>query len=169
MNYIGSCVQDAWKVSPNVDAQRRPAVGSVPAVCERSAALQSFQPRCSSRRACAALVYKNAPAGVIFEGDPGYPGHAVSKQVPATTSRRACRRLGSEGRRRMTVRAACGIFYDLPHIWNFLGFDRGTPFGTELVVNNGTFDDPWVNTPGGNPFPIVANPEHERSRSTAGS
>src|SRR5258705_13529729 len=58
----------------------------------------------------------------------------------------------------MTIRGAYGIFYDLPHIWNFLGFDRGTPFGTELVVNNGTFDDPWVNTPGGNPFPIVANP-----------
>ena len=61
----------------------------------------------------------------------------------------------------MTVRAAYGRFYDLPHIWNFLGFDRGTPFGTELVVNNGTFDDPWVNTPGGNPFPIVAQPEHD--------
>src|SRR5258705_2940659 len=58
----------------------------------------------------------------------------------------------------MTIRGAYGIFYDLPHIWNFLGFDRGTPFGTELVVNNGTFDDPWINSPGGNPFPIVANP-----------
>ena len=30
-------------------------------------------------------------------------------------------------------------------------------FGTELVVNNAPFDDPWANTPGGNPFPLVAN------------
>jgi hypothetical protein len=59
----------------------------------------------------------------------------------------------------MTVRAAYGRFYDLPHIWSFLGFDRGTPFGTELVTTNGTFDDPWVNTLGGNPFPIVARPD----------
>ena len=59
----------------------------------------------------------------------------------------------------MTVRAAWGRFIDLPHMWNFLGFDRGTPFGTELTTNNGTFDEPWVNTPGGNPFPIVAHPD----------
>ena len=57
------------------------------------------------------------------------------------------------------MRAAYGRFNDLPHIWSFLGFDRGTPFGTELVVNNGTFDDPWGSTPGGNPFPITSRPD----------
>ncbi|HYS24989.1 MAG TPA: hypothetical protein VEP46_05285, partial [Vicinamibacterales bacterium] len=103
-------------------------------------------------------VYRNAPAGVLFEGDSGYPGHAVSRRHLNDFAPRLSGVWDPKGDGRMTLRGAYGIFYDLPHIWNFLGFDRGTPFGTELVVNNGTFDDPWVNTPGGNPFPIVANP-----------
>ena len=69
----------------------------------------------------------------------------------------------------MTFRAAWGRFFDLPHMFNFIGFDRGTPFGTELVVNNAPFDDPWVNTPGGNPFPLVAQRRHVCSRRTVGS
>jgi hypothetical protein len=95
---------------------------------------------------------------VIFEGDPGYPGHAVSNRYLNDLAPRLSAVWDPKGDGRMTLRGAYGIFYDLPQIWNLLGFDRSTPFGTELVVNNGTFDDPWVNTPGGNPFPIVANP-----------
>ena len=43
-------------------------------------------------------VYKNAPAGVIFEGDPGYPG---TRSASSTQRLRAAAvgRLGSEGRR----------------------------------------------------------------------
>ena len=66
---------------------------------ERPAALQSLQPRRSSARASRSTVYKNAPVGVIFEGDPGYPGprrqRALSRQLRAA----AVGRVGSEGRR----------------------------------------------------------------------
>ena len=157
MPYIGLYAQDAWKMSSkltlNVGLRWDP-----------------FLPYTSDQRhfnhfsreqflaGVHSTVYKNAPAGVIFEGDPGYPGHAVSRKHLNDFAPRLAGVWDPKGDGRMTLRAAYGIFYDLPHIWNFLGFDRGTPFGTELVVNNGAFDDPWVNTPGGNPFPIVANP-----------
>jgi hypothetical protein len=105
-------------------------------------------------------VFRNAPVGVLFEGDPGYTaGNAVGRKQLAGLAPRLAGAWDVAGDGLMTVRAAWGRFYDLPHIWNFLGFDRGTPFGTELVVNNGTFDDPWVNTPGGNPFPYDASPD----------
>ena len=38
-------------------------------------------------------------------------------------------------------------------------FARNTPFGAVLTVNNGTFDEPWRDTPGGNPFPVIAQPD----------
>jgi hypothetical protein len=157
MPYIGVYAQDAWKVSSNLTLN----VGLrwdpfLPYASDQRHfnhfSLEQF------RAGAHSTVYKNAPAGVIFEGDPGYPGHAVSNRYLNDLAPRLSAVWDPKGDGRMTLRGAYGIFYDLPHIWNFLGFDRGTPFGTELVVNNGTFDDPWVNTPGGNPFPIVANP-----------
>ena len=36
----------------------------------------------------------------------------------------------------MTVRAAWGRFFDLPHMQYFVGFDRLTPFGTQIDVTN---------------------------------
>ena len=104
-------------------------------------------------------VFKNAPVGVIFEGDPGYPGNAVSEKYLPDFAPRLAAVWDPRGDARMTLRAAWGRFFDLPHIWNFLGFDRGTPFGTELTTTNTTFDDPWIFTPGGNPFPIEAHPD----------
>ena len=157
MNYVGAYVQDAWRVSPNITLN----VGVrwdpwLPYTSDQRHfnhfSLDAF------RAGTRSTVYKNAPVGVMFEGDPGYPGHAVSENYFGSVAPRLAGIWDPKGDGRMTIRAAFGRFYDLPHIWNFLGFDRGTPFGTELVVNNGTFDDPWVNTAGGNPFPIVANP-----------
>ena len=158
MPYIGLYVQDAWKVSSkvtlNVGLRWDPYLPySSDQRHFNHFSLENF------RSGVRSTVYRNAPAGVIFEGDPGYPGHAVSNRYLADFAPRLSGVWDPRGDGRMTIRGAYGTFYDLPHIWNFLGFDRGTPFGTELVVNNGTFDDPWVNTPGGNPFPIVARPD----------
>jgi len=158
MNYVGLYVQDAWKVTPNLSLN----VGVrwdpyLPYTSDQRHfnhfSLEQF------RAGVRSTVYKNAPVGVMFEGDPGYPGHAVGEKYLGSFAPRLASVWDPRGDGRMTVRAAYGRFYDLPHIWNFLGFDRGTPFGTELVVNNAPFDNPWANTAGGNPFPIVAHPD----------
>ena len=147
MPYLGSYIQDAWKVSSKITLN----VGL---------RWDPFFPYSSDQRhfnhfsleqfnaGVRSTVYRNAPIGVIFEGDPGYPGNAAGKRQLADLAPRLSGVWDPTGNGRMTVRAAYGRFYDLPHIWSFLGFDRGTPFGTELVTTNGTFDDPWVNTQG---------------------
>ena len=158
MNYIGMYVQDAWRVSSNLSLN----VGLrwdpyLPYYSDQEHfnhfSLEQF------RTGVRSTVFKNAPVGVIFEGDPGYPGNAVSENYLPSFAPRVAAIWDPAGDGRMTIRAAWGIFLDLPHMWNFLGFDRGTPFGTELTTTNGTFDEPWINTPGGNPFPIVAHPD----------
>jgi hypothetical protein len=157
-NYIGAYVQDAWKVNANLTVN---AGLRWDPYFPYGSDLRHFNHFSvdAFRAGVRSTVYRNAPVGVIFEGDQGYPGHAVSENYLGSLAPRLAAVWDPQGDGRMTVRAAFGRFYDLPHIWNFLGFDRGTPFGTELVVNNGTFDDPWSGTPGGNPFPIVANPD----------
>jgi hypothetical protein len=158
-NYVGAYVQDAWRVTPkltlNVGVRWDPYM---PYYSDNGTfnhfSLEQFRAGVRSTR------FRNAPAGVVFEGDPQYtPGNSVGETYLAAFAPRLAGVYDPVGDGRMTLRAAWGRFYDLPHIWNFLGFDRGTPFGTELEVTNGTFDDPWVNTPGGNPFPFTVGPD----------
>jgi len=56
----------------------------------------------------------------------------------------------------MTIRAAYGIFYDYPHLYQFNGLRDSPPWGTRVVLTNpqGGFDDPWQGQQGGNPFPL---------------
>ena len=158
MNYIGAYIQDAWKVSPNITVNAGLRWDPYLPYTSDQRHFNHFSLE-QFRSGVRSTVYKNAPVGVIFEDDPGYSaGHAVGENYLGSFAPRLSGVWDPTGEGKMTLRAAFGRFYDLPHIWNFLGFDRGTPFGTELVVNNGTFDDPWVNTPGGNPFPTTENP-----------
>ena len=135
MNYVGIYVQDAWTRIAEPDAERRPALGSVSAVLQRSGVISTTSASSSSARVCGARCSGTRPVGVIFEGDPGYPGNAVSEKYLASFAPRLAAVWDPRGDARMTLRAAWGRFFDLPHIWNFLGFDRGTPFGTELTIN----------------------------------
>ena len=158
MNYVGVYVQDAWRVSPGLTLNAGLRWDPYLPYYSDQKHLNHFSLE-QFRAGVRSTAFRNAPVGVIFEGDPGYPGNAVSeKYLPAFAPRLAAV-WDPRGDARMTIRAAWGRFFDLPHIWSFLGFDRGTPFGTELTTTNTTFDDPWVFTPGGNPFPIVANPD----------
>jgi hypothetical protein len=157
-NYIGVYAQDAWKVTSrftvNAGLRWDPFIPySSDQHHLNHFSLEQFNAGVKS------TVFKNAPAGVIFEGDPGFPGHSVAKRDLTALAPRIAAAWDPRGDAKLAIRTAWGRFFDLPTIWSFLGFDRGTPFGTELVSNNGTFDDPWVNTPGGNPFPIVARPD----------
>jgi hypothetical protein len=158
MNYIGVYAQDAWRVSPNLTLNAGLRWDPYLPYYSDQKHLNHFSIE-QFRAGVRSTVFRNAPVGVIFEGDPGYPGNSVSEKYLLSFAPRIAAVWDPRGDARMTIRAAWGRFLDLPHIWNFLGFDRGTPFGTELTVTNTTFDEPWINTPGGNPFPIEARPD----------
>src|SRR5439155_3777649 len=66
-----------------------------------------------------------------------------------------------KGDGRMIVRAAYGIFYELPYAQKSGPVLVNAPYagGLQLTTPPGGFDDPWLGTPGGNPFPIsLRNP-----------
>ena len=149
-NYFGSYVQDAWTVTPRLTLniglrwdpffQYKNDLGRF-----NHFSLEWFRSGVRSTR------FKNAPVGVLYDGDPGLENESYLPNFAPRLA--AAYDLLGDGR--MTVRAAWGRFFDLPHMQYFAGFDRLTPFGTQIDVTNALFDDPWVNTPGGNPFPLI--------------
>jgi hypothetical protein len=154
MNYVGSYVQDAWSVTPrltlNIGLRWDPFFQYVNDLGRfNHFSLESFRSGVRSAR------FRNAPVGVLYDGDPGLENESY---LPNFAPRLAAA-WDPLGDGRLTVRTAWGRFFDLPHMQYFAGFDRLTPFGTQIDVTNALFDDPWANTPGGNPFPLIEGPD----------
>ena len=156
LNYVALYVQDAWKISNNLTLNAglrwQPYLPYTTGLADFSHfSIQNFRANVRS------TVYKNAPAGLIFQGDPGYPGNAAGLKGWDSFAPRIGMVLDPQGDGRMTVRAAYGRFYETVQLINYFGFTRSSPFGNTVTVTNGTFDNPWGSTPGGNPFPITPN------------
>src|SRR3989475_3285895 len=104
-------------------------------------------------------VYVNAPAGLIFPGDPQWTWG--QKSIAYNRYKIFTPRLGlawdPKGDGKMSVRASAGIFTHTRALFFISAMAQDSPFGSVLVVNNPKVDDPWSSYPGGNPLPIVLN------------
>jgi hypothetical protein len=103
-------------------------------------------------------VYTNAPAGMSFPGDPGYPGTGVASKKMANFMPRIGLVWDPKGDGRMTVRASLGRFYSSTHLFYDAQFAYQNPWGNLIAANLAggvKLDDPWANYPGGNPFPLT--------------
>lgn len=104
-------------------------------------------------------VYPQAPAGLSFPGDPGYPGKGTSGGKAAIFAPRLglVWTPGQDGK--TSVRASWGIFYDTAHLFFNTRFANNPPWGAQITISNpaGGFSDPYLGYPGGNPFPGLTN------------
>jgi len=104
-------------------------------------------------------IYKNAPVGLLFPGDPGGP-EGSSSGAKFTNNRMAqfSPRIGIAwdpwGDGKTSIRAGYGLFYNFPSM-SFDQFGFTTPFGGTVTVNNpASAINPWASLPGGvSPFP----------------
>jgi hypothetical protein len=100
--------------------------------------------------------FTNAPAGLVLPGDPGYP---AGNKITTARWKNFAPRLGiawdPKGDGRMSVRAAYGIFYDLPHMQYYVGLPGSAPFANLVTIPfPPSLEDPWQGYPNGNPFPL---------------
>jgi hypothetical protein len=105
-------------------------------------------------------VYVNAPPGLTFPGDTGFPGQSDTFPRYLDFAPRFGVVLDPRGKGQETIRAGYGIFYDSSYLWNTLHVPLNPPWGNTLTLNapGGGLSNPWQTYPGGNPFPTPVNP-----------
>ncbi|MCL5746260.1 MAG: carboxypeptidase regulatory-like domain-containing protein [Acidobacteria bacterium] len=105
-------------------------------------------------------VFTSAPAGLFFPGDDGMPGESGTSQRLANFAPRLGLIWDPTGGGVMTVRASYAMLYDLPNTQYFHRFTVGPPWGASMTINapEGGFGNPYLNYPGGNPFPLPDPP-----------
>jgi hypothetical protein len=102
-------------------------------------------------------VFTNAPAGLVFPGDPQY---SSGKYINGPVWSKFFPRIGfawdPQGNGRMTIRAGYGMFGDRASMLNSSNIFNAPPFGNLVSVSNVNLTNPWANYPGGNPMPLFS-------------
>jgi hypothetical protein len=155
-DYIGAYVQDEWRVRPNLTLNL--GLRWEPFIPLRNTySWVSHFDQDRFNRGVHSTTYPQAPAGLMFPGDDGYPGDSTTFGKWAMFAPRvgAVWSPGDDGK--MSVRASWGIFYDTPHLFFNTRFSNNPPWGAQITISNppGGFSDPYLGYPGGNPFPAL--------------
>jgi len=156
-NYIGLYLQDSWKANSRLTVNAGVRWEPFIAAYNGQPQIMRFD-HAAFDRGERSTVFKNAPAGMKFIGDPGidnkYGNNHLMHFAP---------RLGlvwdPEGNGQMTIRTAYGLFFDLPNLFVYSAMGGNPPWGNTIQLNNPPFDNLWQNYPGGNPFPTVVGPD----------
>ena len=104
--------------------------------------------------------FLNAPAGLIYPGDPGFPpGTSGLNKKWLNFSPRAGVAWDVTGDGRLAVRSSYALMYDYPGGEYFNNLAAAPPYGNRTLISDpaGLFDDPYRDI-GGNPHPIETGP-----------
>jgi hypothetical protein len=100
-------------------------------------------------------IYTNAPAGLSFPGDTGFPGNALTNGSLNQVAPRIGLVYDRTGQGTEVWRAGYGTFFDRPTMYENTRVSTAPPFGNQTTVTNPSFSAPWATTPtysGGDPF-----------------
>jgi hypothetical protein len=159
--YLGFYAQDTWKITPrltlNAGLRWEPWF---PQVITNGAIYNFSLDR--FLKGTKSTVYQNAPAGLYYPGDPGFPGKSGQYHKPFDIGPRVALAWDPKGDGKMSIRASYGMFYDFPNGQFFINSTIAPPFGDEVrnAFPAGGLDNPWTGFPGGNPFPVSFDPKN---------
>ncbi|MBV8842140.1 MAG: TonB-dependent receptor [Bryobacterales bacterium] len=156
--YLGLYAQDTWKamkrLTINLGLRWEPFF---PQIITNGAiynfSLQRFTQGVVSQ------TYPNAPPGLYFPGDPGFPDKSGHNMQFKNFGPRVGLAWDPFGDSKTSIRAAYGLFYDFVNGQFYFNTTVAPPFGDEIKLNfpAGGFRDPWAGQPGGNPYPIYSH------------
>ena len=99
-------------------------------------------------------VYPQAPAGLYYPGDPGFPGNSGMNIVWSNLAPRVGVAWDPRGDGRTSVRAGYGLTGDFVTGQFFFDSRSAPPFGLEQRLTNTRLDDPWGAVGRVNPYPV---------------
>jgi hypothetical protein len=156
--YLGLFAQDAWRVTNRVTVNAglrwEPYFGqTITNGAVSNFVLENFQQGVRTNR------FRNAPAGIIYPGDPGFPaGQKGMNTQWRNLSPRAGIAWDVTGTGRTAVRSSYGMAYDFPTAQFMYKPATGSPFSNRLLLNAVPFEDPYRNVPGGQTHPLPEVP-----------
>jgi len=156
--YTGLYAQDAWRVASrltiNAGVRWEPYLGQN----VTNGSVYNFS-RDNFKNNVKTSQYVNAPAGLIYPGDPGFPAglSGVNKQW-FNLSPRVGLAWDMSGDGRTAIRGSYGLTYDMPNGEYELINANSPPFGNRTLVEDppGGFDHPYTQF-GGDPHPILTS------------
>lgn len=158
--YVGLYAQDTWRprerLTINTGVRWEPYFGQ----SLRNGAIYNFNAD-NFRENVESTVFTNAPAGLIYPGDAGFPpGKRGLFTKWWNFGPRVSLGWDMRGDGRTALRAGYGISYDFPTGEYQLMNAQAPPFGNRTLVVDppGGFDDPYAHL-GGNPHPIITGPD----------
>jgi len=158
MSYVGAYMQDVWRMSDRITLNAGLRWEPYIAPHDDYGFYSRFNMDwfLAGRRS---TVFTNAPAGLMFEGDEGFPNNSNTFSKLSQFAPRVGIVWDPRGDNVQTIRAAGGIYYDSPRLWQYGRHPLNAPFGNTVEVTNpASFADPWAAYPGGNPFPTPLPP-----------
>jgi hypothetical protein len=99
--------------------------------------------------------FDHSPPGLFFDGDPGFPNGTGTYGHWTNFAPRAGLAWDVTGDGKTSLRASGGMFYDFPNAYYMVSLTSSAPWNPRYTLTgNVNFDNPWSNTPGGDPFPL---------------
>jgi hypothetical protein len=99
-------------------------------------------------------VFKNAPAGLLYAGDPGFEGKTGVNRRYNQFGPRLGIAFDPNADGKTVIRASFGTAYDYPNIQIMSTPTTAPPFGNTITPPGPlSFADPYASVAGGNPFP----------------
>ena len=159
--YVGLYGHDTWRatdrVTVNMGLRWEPYFGqNIESGAVSNFSLENFQRNVTS------TVFVNAPAGLLYPGDPGFPsGTSGHHKQWLNLSPRVGVAWDVTGDGRTALRSSYGIGYTFPTGQYQYISAAAPPFGNRVRLEGVPFDDPWRDTPGGDPHPTPRPPTRD--------
>ena len=155
-SYMALYAQDTWKARQNVTASFGLRWEPYWPLIDTKGANYNFDYD-RFRQGIYSTVFKNAPAGFYYNGDPGFPVPSGANKQWWHFAPRVGLAWDVNGNGTMSVRASYALAYDFLALKWRTDATSAPPWGNRTILTNlpGGFEDPWAAVPGGSIFPYT--------------
>jgi hypothetical protein len=154
---INAFVQDNWRIASrltlNLGLRWEPFLPYTDPVAQQ---VGGYIPGVQSQR------FPNAPVGLVFSGDRGFPSGGTRTNLGNFAPRLGFAWTALAGKHVTTVRGGWGMFYILPFARLYNNFVQNAPFSPSVSLFGVSLADPFASAGTQNPFPPFA-PVHPNS------